>query len=433
MKAQPLNQIFFFILVLTLIAGTSYASPEKPSSVDVSTVYTVVRFHAGMDSSEKNQWLIRKQILSVKVLPQIDTWIFELSADTVDQWMQDFYSDPNVVWAQEEGWVYASGITPDDPYYQPQQENLRLIGLPSAWEFNRGDANPIAIVDTGIDLTHSDLHAKIWANEDELPENGFDDDGNGFVDDVVGWNFVSNNALPQDDNGHGSHVAGIAAAHTNNSVGIAGVAWHNPIMPLKALNNNGAGQASHVAAAILYAVDQGARIINLSLGSIEEQLVIRDAVIYALEKDCLVIAAAGNTASAVEFPAAQPGVLAVSATTNQDLPATFTNRGPEVDIAAPGVNIFSANQRGGYYISSGTSQSTPHVSGLAALIWSLQPEWSALQVSQVITSTAKDVWSPGKDNLTGWGRIDTQKAVFKALKQYYIPLIILDRLDDAIK
>jgi thermitase len=362
-------------------------------------------------------------------LPQIQVWVVESSNAASSKALSSLKEDPRIAWVEPDGILTISDAIPDDPYYWPQQENLRLEGLPWAWGFSTGSPDwPAAVIDTGIDLDHPDLQAKLWVNLDEIPGNGIDDDHNGYIDDVNGWNFVSDTNSPQDDQSHGSHVSGILAAQTDNGIGIAGIAWGTPIMALKALNSSGHGNASDVAEAILYGADNGARILNLSFGDNLEYQTIHDAIVYARGKSCLVAAAAGNASSAVEYPAAQPGVMAVAATDNNDLPASFSNRGPQIAVAAPGVDIFSADKNGFYFQASGTSASTPQVSGLAALIWDLHPEWSADQVTQVITSTAKDVWSPGQDDLTGWGRIDARAAVFASLEHTYLPAISVFRV-----
>lgn len=390
----------------------------------------IVRLHNIPPRDPKSQESLQRTLLSnygllpLRQLAQIDAWVFEIPSETKPETLETLRTDPAVAWLEPDGLVRASEITPNDPYFQPRQSNLRLIGMPEAWESARGSATwPIAVLDTGIDLDHPDLAGKLWRNPDEIAGNGLDDDGNGYVDDLQGWNFIGDNNLPQDDHSHGSHVAGIAAAAGNNSKGIAGMAWNTPLMAVKVLNSSAAGNASDVAAGILYAADNGARIINLSLGDKDEHQVITDAVIYAHQQGCLVVAAAGNNASAVEYPAAQPEALAVGATTETDLPAYFSNRGPELDLAAPGVDIFSANRTGGYYKNSGTSTSTPQVSGLAALVWGMRPEWTSVQVTYVLTSTAQEAWSPGHDSLTGWGRINAAVAVDSALYRYYYPLV----------
>ena len=375
------------------------------------------------------QMLAAYDLLPHTYLPQLQVWVVEARSTALPEALTSLKVDPRILWVELDGILTISELVPDDPYYLPQQANLRLMGLPWAWSFTTGSAAwPVAVIDTGIDLDHPDLQSKVWLNPDEIPANGVDDDGNSYIDDVNGWNFVNDTNSPQDDQSHGSHVSGILAAQTNNSTGIAGMAWDTPVMALKALNSAGKGNASDVAEAILYAADNGARILNLSFGDDLEYQVIHDAIIYARGRGCLVAAAAGNTGGLVEYPAAQPGVIAVAATDQNDLPASFSNRGPQIALAAPGVNIYSADRYGGYFLASGTSASTPQVSGLAALVWDLRPGWSADQVAQVITSTARDVWSGGRDYLTGWGRIDAGAAGFASLEHAYLPDISVFRI-----
>lgn len=362
----------------------------------------------------------------VKRLPHIDVWLVASSEMSAPALMRRLERSSDVLWAEPNGRVSASGIIPNDNFYQAQQWNLRLIGLPEAWAFTTGDARPIAVIDTGIDLDHSDLGAKIWANPGEVPDNGLDDDDNGYVDDVGGWNFITGSTLMIEEP-HGTHVAGIAGAHTDNDVGVAGVSWQSTIMPLQVLRGD-SGTYADVAEAVVYAADNGARILNLSLGGEEPSGTIELATAYARDRDCLVVAAVGNNIhqpTPVEYPAALPGVLAVAATTDSDAPWGYSNRGPEVDVAAPGVDIFSTSSYGRYAEMSGTSMATPHVSGLAALIWALQPTLTADQVAHVITTTAHDVYTSGWDPRTGWGRIDAYTAILAARPDgtTYLPVI----------
>lgn len=327
-------------------------------------------------------------------------------------------------------------ITPTDPGW-PNQWNLRQIEAPAAWKVVTGTAKLIiAVVDSGLQLDHPDLIAQRWINVAEIPGNYADDDGNGKVDDVNGWHFYHNytssgympaeNADVRDDYGHGTHVAGIAAAAANNGVGITGLAPGARVMPIKVLDQYGNGWYSDIALGITYAADNGARVINLSLGGTEDSQTLRAAVDYARDRGALVVAATGNTGGAVLYPAAYDPVLAVAATDQADHVAYFSNRGPQVDIAAPGVDIYSTwPWVTGYFTKSGTSMATPHVSGLAALVWTIQPDASAAVVIRSITATACDVEANGWDETTGWGRIDAGAAVQAALAlKFYLPLVI---------
>jgi hypothetical protein len=410
-------------LLMALIgSGIMRLDPRAQAGLTQEPTTLLVRMRQGLSREEVEARLAPRGMRIQRRIPRIDVWVVEDTRPVRASapWVV-LARDPDVLWAEPNGRVHALGITPNDNYYQAQQWNLRQIGLPEAWVFTRGYAGPIAVIDTGVDLDHPDLAAKLWINEGEVQGNDIDDDGNGYVDDRYGWNFVppDGNPDPDDDHGHGSHVAGIAAARTNNGTGVAGVAWQSTIMPLKVLDQAGGGWWDDVLRGVVYAADNGASILNLSLGQSPNDpgvpvQAIQHAVSYARSKGCLLVAAGGNNETQpapVMYPAASPGVLAVAATTYNDAPWSISNRGPEVDVAAPGVDILSTGRFGYYYVSNGTSMATPHVSGLAALIWSLEPAFTIDQVTHVITSTAQDVHTPGWDPRTGWGRIDAQAAI----------------------
>jgi subtilisin family serine protease len=307
---------------------------------------------------------------------------------------------------------------PNDPAWA-RQWALPKINAPAAWDVVTGTTDlTIAAVDTGIQLAHPDLAGKIWTNAGEIPGNWIDDDGNGKIDDVHGWHFYhgsngpAENANVEDDNGHGTHVAGIAAAATNNGVGIAGLSWGGRLMPVKALDQWGNGWYSDIAAGIVYAADNGARIINLSLGGAAASSALCAAAAYAHQRGAVLIAATGNAAGAVFYPAACDHVVAVAASDQADRWASFSNFGPQVDLAAPGVEIYSTWPKvDGYFTESGTSMAAPHVAGVAALVWSRWPAWPNDAVARQITETAVDLGSQGWDPYFGWGRVDAAAAV----------------------
>ena len=418
------------MIVLCLCAATapgkSFNAGYTQDGLDGADSSVLLHLADDIPPGRAQAFFNEQNLAVVGYLSQIDVWRVVFSGSLrlqASELSARLAQMSEVRWAEINGLVHISEIVPDDPFYNAQQQNLRLIGLPQAWEITTGSEMPIAVVDTGLDMNHPDIEAKIWTNPGEVASNGLDDDNNGYVDDVHGWDFVNADADPQDDHSHGSHVAGIAAAISNNTIGIAGVTWGAQVMPLKALNQIGEGSWVDAAAAILYAADQGARVINLSFSAVNSSSTIEAAVQYAQVKGSLVIAAAGNGGGAVGYPAALPGVLAVAASDNNDLPWSLSNRGPEVDVSAPGLNIFSLNALGSYTHYDGTSMAAPHTSGLAALIWSMQPDLSAMEVAQVITTTAQDIWSPGKDDLTGWGRIDGYAALASLVTHVYLPLI----------
>lgn len=429
--------VLFGVLFLVLLTGSlqmdvfardALVMEENPQPEWISAHEVLVRFTDEVSWEDVDYWMKQRDLQLDGVVSGIDVWRGMGTETAVSRVLSNEFLQYNddVLWLEPNHVVYAADIVPNDNFYNAQQENLRVIGLPSAWELTTGERIPVAIIDTGVDLDHPDLVHNIWVNSAEIPDNAFDDDGNGFVDDVVGWDFVNDDSIPQDDNSHGSFVAGIVAAQSNNVTGIAGVSWYAQIVSLKVLNNVGTGNSADVAEAIIYAADNGVSIINLSLETELESQVLADAVDYAVNEGCLLIAAVGNGGGAVAYPAKFPDVLAVSATNNNDVPWTFSNQGAEVDIAAPGVDIFSTNRLGSYSDGlNGTSFAAPHVAGVAALVMSVDSQLTAVQVRQILITTSTDVWSPGWDLLTGWGRLDADAALRKASEQQvYLPLVV---------
>jgi subtilisin family serine protease len=294
----------------------------------------------------------------------------------------------------------------------------------------------VAVIDTGLDYYHPDIaRERLHANDREIL-NGHDDDGNGYVDDLMGWNFVDGNGNPWDQSGHGTHVTGIFAAATGNGEGIAGIAPHARILPLKVLNFIGRGPSSRVAEAIYYAVGQGARVVNLSLGGELPSKTVMRAVDYAGRNGVLVVAAAGNGGKEVAVPRFLdlPHVITVGASDTDNRRAAFSNFGPAIDVVAPGMDILSLrarrtdvalvagveNYRPGqnfvgpgahYYRVNGTSFAAPFVTGAAALILGRQPGLDAPAVKRMIVQSARDIGAPGVDHETGYGLLDVQAAL----------------------
>ena len=286
--------------------------------------------------------------------------------------------------------VFTTSNPPNDPVfkfgYAPQ-----LIRADEAWVIARGSPLIIGVVDTGVDYTHEDLKGKV------LVLNGSD--------------FVGGDDDPRDEDplGHGTFVAGIAAAQTNNGIGIAGIAWNSKILAVRSV---GKSSSTNLADGIRFAANNGAKIINLSTAKLFNITEVHEAVKYAVAKGSLVVSAAGNLdlvpARTPLYPCAHPEVLCVGATTRLDQRAGFSNYGSHVDIAAPGENIYSLIAGGGFGYDSGTSYSAPIVAGAAALVWSHFPSWTAEEVRTRLTATA--VPMPGAD--LGAGRVDAFEAVF---------------------
>lgn len=300
----------------------------------------------------------------------------------------------------------ASVASLSDAFY-PLQWALPKIGVPQAWKFIRESREVlVAVVDSGVDYNHPDLKGQIINGKDFMAEDVTGPNGEGSPDTV--------DADPLDQFGHGTHVAGIIAAQADNHMGIAGIAPMVKVLNVKALNAEGWGSAFAIAQGITYAADQGARIINLSLGGGDASKPIELAVKYAQSKGALVVAAAGNSFTHTGFPANLPGVLAVGATDTEDWLADFTNHDKRIDVMAPGVDIISttptfltntmvANKIDVFYSSmSGTSMACPMVSAQAALLLSLNPALKAEQLKELIIRTARPV---GDARLFGSGRI----------------------------
>lgn len=265
------------------------------------------------------------------------------------------------------------------------------IDLPEAWQIAKGSLDiVIAIVDTGVDLTHPDLVAKL----------------------VPGYNIIDDNDIPADDDGHGTHVAGIAAAATDNdNIGVAGVCWECKLMPIKALGTEG-GSTSDVATAIRYAVDHGAHVINLSLGGSSGTEALLSAVRYAYSREIPVVAAMGNFGSAEPFyPAAYPETIAVGASDKYDLRWEPSNYGEDIDLVAPGAQILSAYYLDRYAYMNGTSMAAPHVSGVIGLLRSMFPNKTVEVLRSILTASTDDLGAPGWDIYYGAGRLNAYQAL----------------------
>lgn len=269
-----------------------------------------------------------------------------------------------------------------------------LVKAPAAWaQGYTGRGIVIAVLDTGVDYNHADLKDNIWTNPAEIPGNGIDDDGNGYIDDAQGWSFADNSNNVIDVNGHGTHVAGTIAGG-NNGFGVTGIAYDAKIMPVKVLNDEGAGSTNSVADGIYYAVNNGANVINLSLGGNFPNSTLEAAIQYASSKGAVVVMAAGNNGYPfANYPAryANNWGLAVGAVDSNNKMANFSNQAGMNAfpyVTAPGVGIYSSVPGNQYATYSGTSMATPHVAGVVALMLSANPSLTDAQIRQIIIETS---------------------------------------------
>ncbi|KAA8751545.1 S8 family peptidase [Paenibacillus sp. UASWS1643] len=261
--------------------------------------------------------------------------------------MLKHYKDHELIEHAEPNYLVEASFTPNDPFF-PYQYNLSKINAPAAWDITQSNSSvKIAIIDTGVQLNHPELASKL------LP----------------GYDYVDYDNIPEDGNGHGTHVAGIAASVTNNGVGIAGAAPLASIVPLRVLDNNGQGTVGNVGNGLVYAANNGVQVVNLSLGGPMGDAFLQAAVQYAWDRGAVIIAAASNDNTSFPIvPASYPNVIAVASTNPSDLKSNFSNYGSWVDMAAPGDTILSTYLGGSYAYLSGTSMAAPHVAGVAALL-----------------------------------------------------------------
>ncbi|MDH5229958.1 MAG: S8 family serine peptidase [Gammaproteobacteria bacterium] len=292
------------------------------------------------------------------------------------------------------------------------------IDAPEAWDITAGSPDiVVAVIDTGVDYNHADLAANIWTNPGEIAGNGRDDDGNGFVDDVRGWNFVADTNDPMDDNNHGTHVAGIIGAVGNNTTGISGVNWQVKIMPLRFMDNNGAGSVNGAIQALAYAIANGARVSNASWGSTTTSQALFNAIQTANNAGHVFVAAAGNSSinndRSPEYPSSYQlnNIISVAASTMTDSMANFSNFGAtSVDLAAPGMQILSTVRSNNYANFSGTSMAAPFVTGVVGLLYSLNPSLSVADVRTAILSNV-DALPAFSGLVASGGRLNAQLAV----------------------
>lgn len=303
---------------------------------------------------------------------------------------------PDVSWVEPDFQAHSTWY-PGDPQL-PSQWALAKLGAWQSWETARGSGVRVAVVDTGVDYLHPDLAGRV----------------------DQGWDFVDNDANPMDEMGHGTHVAGIVAAAAGNGVGGSGFAPAARVFAVRALDRDGSGYYSWIASAIVYSADQGAQVINLSLGGNEDAHVLEEAVGYATAHGALVTCASGNDGAAkIGYPARYQGCFSVGASTSSDTIASFSNRGRGLDVVAPGANILSSTMGGGYEAWDGTSMATPVVSGVAALL--VSQGRSERSIEQLLRSTSRDLGAAGWDSTYGAGRVDASAAVAAAARLGAIP------------
>ncbi len=400
--------ILLSVLMVMLVLMPSPAHAQEPLTGPENQPAFVpgellVKFRPGLSTQENELSLADVGGQVVDSLEEISVLKVSVPPGQEQQSAARLQTQANVEFAEPNYLAYAQYV-PNDLISNSLggQWGMFKINTPDMLDITSGGSNVIvAVVDTGIDLDHPDFSCTVAGGLPKL---------------APGATFVSGVSTPDDDNSHGSHVAGIVGACTNNGIGVTGVAPEARLMPVKVLDYAGQGSYSDVANGILWAVDNGADIINLSLGGPAGNSTMYDAVKYANDRGVLVVAASGNYgSSSLMYPAAYPEVMAVGATTidyyQVESRASYSNFGSGLSVVAPGTSIYSTSSYAGYTAKSGTSMATPHVAGLAAVVWGLEPTLTRNDVQSVIENSAVDMGSAGYDIYYGHGRIDAFAAV----------------------
>ncbi|MBH9965276.1 S8 family peptidase [Rossellomorea oryzaecorticis] len=346
----------------------------------------IVKFKDSASKSAKGNVLKSMKASEVEDKDAVESPFKVLKVGNVEAVVKALNNNPNVEYA-EPNYKLSATWTPNDTYYQGYQYGPQNTYTNYAWDYTRGSSGQeIAVLDTGVDYNHPDLDGKT----------------------IRGYDFVDNDYYPMDLNGHGTHVAGTAAAETNNGTGVAGMSPNTKILAVRVLDANGSGSLADIADGIRYAADQGAEVINMSLGCDCSTPTLESAVNYAWNKGSVIVAAAGNDGVSTTFePASYANVIAVGAVDSYDRKASFSNYGTWVDVTAPGVDIASTVPNNGYAYMSGTSMASPHVAGLAGLLASQGR--SNVQIRQAIEQTADPI--SGTGSYFEHGRINSYDAV----------------------
>ncbi|RKU18585.1 hypothetical protein C6503_09225 [Candidatus Poribacteria bacterium] len=429
--------IYIFVSLINVQFVFAQSNSDNFSQITHTPGELIVRLHS--DASSKQLHTLSRKLGAVSVSPVFSpttpagqhprlrrNYLIRFPAAWALKPLQRRYARHPMIEAVEVNRLNrpCAEIVPNDPNYG-EQWNLALMNMPQAWGIEQGTPEvTVAVVDSGIDMKHPEFRSQLWRNVGEILGNGIDDDGNGYIDDLNGWDFCDAPTLPGngdwkgrdnepvDETGHGTLVSGIIAAKANNQIGIAGIAWQCRLMPLRAGFKYGGGgylQNDDVAAAIVYAADNGAQVINMSLGDTVNAFIIADAVAYAYARGCVLVAAAGNEGAIGSwYPAGLETVISVAGLSVERRLYSDSNFGATIDIAAPGEEILSTDLNGGYPHVSGTSIAAAHVSGVAALVVSANPDYTNAEVREILIRTAAPLFI---SDLVGAGSLDAHASL----------------------
>jgi hypothetical protein len=415
---STLSLALVFSLVSSSVSAKAIdrADPPEPELAEHVPGELLIRFSPGVASAQAADRMNEMGVIHQREIDGIQVHLVKLPPGlTVEQAMDRFSHLPGVEFAEPN---YILHLAENHQAEIVNQWGLTRIHTEEAWAALTADQKNeilLATVDTGIDRNKSDLSSGIWTNPDETPGDGIDNDGNGYVDDTWGWDFVNKDNNPIDDQMHGSAVTSVMVAAQDGS-GVVGVCPWCKAMAVKVLDSQGSGSLDVVASGIIYAAQNGARVINLSLGASVGAQTLENAVNFAWSQGAVVVAAAGNDGqSLANYPAGYANAMAVASTNSGDKHSCFSNyKAGYVSVAAPGEGIYVVditNSTSGYNYYSGTSLSTPYVTALAGLILGQDPSLTNTQVRSIIENSAVDLGSAGVDGAFGHGRIDAFRAV----------------------
>ncbi|HEX2868179.1 MAG TPA: S8 family serine peptidase [Ignavibacteriales bacterium] len=368
--------------------------------------------------------ILKSKKAVVKKVFSIGAECWQISTDNIESLIQELKNNPEVEYV-EPNYILSASMVPNDPYlgycWAVNGTSPADIGAYKAWNITTGDTSiVVGVLDSGIDYLHEDLKDNIWRNPKETPGNGIDDDNNGSIDDIYGWNFAQNNNDPMDDYYHGTHVAGIIAAKGINGIGIPGVAWKVKLAAVKFLDGTGNGTTDQALLAFEYCIKNGIKIANCSWGGPTYIQALYDVISRANDAGVLVIAAAGNFGtdndSRPQYPASYdlPNIISVAANDKLGNLWSFSNYGKtSVDLSAPGVDIFSSTPGNTYKYLSGTSMAAPFVSGAVVLIKSVYPDKTNAEIKSLLLSSADPGTSFYQKTVSG-GRLNIYKTLMGA-------------------
>lgn len=375
---------------LPLLGTVATAAPPAKAQVQM-----MVKLKPTMGEEKFKKMLSSRGGSEHGEIPALGIRVVTVPAEASDKCRGDFEGDDDVEFTEPDYKAEALGAA-NDPYFtQGAEWHLAKIQAPVAWDLSTGSSSVVvAVVDTGVLASHPDMAGKVLTG---------------------GYDFVANDNDPTDENGHGTAVAGTIAPASNNSVGVAGVTWASPILPVRVLDANGSGNYSAICNGIIYAADHGAKVINMSFGGTASSQALQDAINYAWGKQCVLVAAAGNSGNNIAFyPAACNNVVAVSATDSSDAHPSWSNYGNYVDVSAPGVDILSLYGTNQYAAWSGTSFSSPVTAGVVSLMASANSKLTNTQLVDLLLKNCNDIGAAGYDVYFGNGRVNAFRAVTAA-------------------